>query len=36
MKARVVGDVSKLQSQARANTSRRRDGFLTDPDNVQL
>ena len=36
MKQKVVGDVSKLQSQARANTSRRRDGFLTDPDNVQL
>ena len=36
MKAKVVGDVSKLQSQARSNTSKRRDGFLTDPDNVKL
>lgn len=36
MKAKVLGDVSKLQTQARNNTSKRRDSFLTDPDNVKL
>ena len=36
MKQKVVGDVSKLQSQARVNTSKRRDAFLTDPDNVKI
>ena len=36
MKAKVLGDVSKLQSQARNNTSKRRDSFLTDPNNVKL
>ena len=36
MKLKVVGDVSKLQTQARANTSKRRDSFLTDPSNVKL
>lgn len=36
MKLKVVGDVSKLQTQARANTSKRRDSFLTDPANVKL
>ena len=36
MKVKVVGEVSKLQSQARTNTSKRRDSFLTDPDNVKL
>ena len=36
MKLKVVGDVSKLQSQAKMNTSKRRDNFLTDPDSVKL
>ena len=36
MKRRVTADISLLQSRARANTSRRRDTFLTDPDNVAL
>ena len=36
MKRKVMDDVSRLQSQARANSSRRRDNFLTDPDNVTL
>ena len=36
MKRKVTDDISKLQSQARANSSKRRDNFLTDPDNVTL
>ena len=37
MKLKVTADVSKLQSQVRANnSSKRRDAFLTDPDNVKL
>merc|ERR1712142_207585 len=37
MKQKVTGDVSKLQSQVRANNcSKRRDAYLTDPDSVKL
>ena len=36
MKRKVTGDISVLQSRARANTSKRRDNFLTDPENVAL
>ena len=36
MKRKVTADISLLQSRARANTTRRRDNFLTDPDNVSL
>jgi len=37
MKQKVTGDVSKLQSQVRANnSSKRRDAYLTDPDSVKL
>ena len=37
MKQKVTGDVSRLQSQVRANnSSKRRDAYLTDPDSVKL
>jgi len=36
MKQKVTADVSKLQTQARANSSKRRDTYLTDPDSVKL
>ena len=38
MKVKAVGDVSKLQSQTKANITKRRDAFLTEEDlkNVSL
>jgi len=36
MKLKAVGEVSKLQSQASANSRSRRDSFLSDPASVKL